>query len=155
MFAVATIQIVHGSPYTDIDVATAYDMITNGSYPNLVVLDVRNQSEYDTGHLNNSILIPVIELQARIAEIAPYKDSEVIVICQTGGRSAMASGILDSNNFTMVYNVLGGISGWELAGYPVVPEFSSPVMMPVFVLTTLLAVVVCRRKRGVKMRVKT
>lgn len=155
MLALTTIQIAYGSPYTNIDVATAYDMITNGSYPNLVVLDVRNQSEYDSGHLNNSILIPVAELQARIAEIAPYKNSEVIVICQTGGRSATASGILDSNNFTKVYNVLGGISGWELAGYPVVPEFSSLVMMLVFVLATFLAIMVCRRKRGVKLRVKT
>lgn len=59
-------QLVYASLYTDIDVDTAYNMITNGSYPDLVVLDVRTQSEYDSGHIYEAVLVPHTELDARI-----------------------------------------------------------------------------------------
>lgn len=113
------LQIAYASPYTDIDVYTAYNMITNGSFPDLVVLDVRTQSEYDSGHVYSAVWIPVTELEARIGELAGHENHEVIVYCLSGGRSATASGILDSHNFTKVYNMLGGISAWQSAGYPV------------------------------------
>jgi len=113
------LQIAYASPYTNINVETAYNMITNGSYPELVVLDVRNQSEYDTGHIYGAVWIPVWQLDTRIDELANHKDDDIIVYCLGGGRSANASGILDSANFTKVYNMLGGITAWKYAGYPV------------------------------------
>ena len=75
----SSINLVYGKPYTSIDVATANDMITNGSYPNLAILDVRTQSEYDEGHLENAVLIPVAELESRVDEILQYRDTEIIV----------------------------------------------------------------------------
>lgn len=111
-------EIIRASPYTDIDVETAYNMITNGSFPELVFLDVRTQSEYDSGHIYGAVWIPVGELEARIGELSGHKDHEIIVYCLSGGRSVTASGILDSNNFTKVHNLLGGISAWHTAGYP-------------------------------------
>jgi parallel beta-helix repeat protein len=113
------LQTAYASPHTDIDVETAYNMITNGSYPELVALDVRNQSEYDTGHIYGAVWIPVWQLETRIDELANHKHDDIIVYCLGGGRSATASGILDDNNFTKVYNMLGGITAWKYAGYPV------------------------------------
>jgi len=113
------LQTAYASPYTPITVETAYNMITNGSYPELVVLDVRNQSEYDTGHIYGAVWIPVWQLETRIDELASHKDDEIIVYCKGGGRSATASGILDTANFTKVYNMDGGILAWKSAGYPV------------------------------------
>ena len=113
------LKIAYASPYTDIDVATAYNMITNGSYPNLVVLDVRTKSEYDGGHIYGAVWIPHTELEARIDELAGHENHEMIVYCGSGVRSATASGILDSHNFTKVYNMLNGISAWQSADYPV------------------------------------
>jgi rhodanese-related sulfurtransferase len=133
--------LVYGKPYTSIDVVTANNMITNGSYPNLTILDVRTQSEYNEGHLENAVLIPVTELESRLDEISQHKDSEIIVYCKAGGRSAQASGILDSNNFTKVFNVLGGITAWESANYPVVHEFPSWIL-PVFLAATLCVVAI-------------
>ena len=75
MFVLSPVEMVYSSPYTDIDVITGNNMITNGSYPNLIVLDVRTQSEYDEKHLENSILIPVTELESRINELSQYKDT--------------------------------------------------------------------------------
>ena len=113
------LQIVHASPYKDVDVETAYNMITNGSYPDLVILDVRRQDEYDTGHIYGAVWIPHTELDARISELAGHENHEIIVYCRTGVRSVTASNNLDFHNFTKVYNMLGGITAWQSAGYSV------------------------------------
>jgi parallel beta-helix repeat protein len=113
------LQIAYASPYTSIDVDTAYNMITNGSYPDLVILDVRNQSEYDIGHIYGAVWIPHTELDARISELVGHENHEIIVYCRTGVRSVNASNILDSHNFTKVYNMLGGITAWQSNGYSV------------------------------------
>ena len=140
--------------YTSIDVATANDIITGGSYPNLIILDVRTQSEYDEGHLENAILIPITELESRINEILQYRDTEIIVYCKAGGRSAQASSILDSNNFTKVFNVLGGITAWESAGYPIIHEFPSwilPLLLAATLCVVVTVIVIIYRKRRKKL----
>ena len=105
--------------YEDIDVNTAYNMINDTkTYPDLVILDVRTLSEYEESHINNSILIPHDELEKRIDELIDYKDVEIIVYCRSGTRSNIAVNILISNNFTKVYNMLGGINSWIEADYP-------------------------------------
>ncbi len=112
---------VKAESYTDITVQEAYDMINNNTaYPNLIILDVRDQSEYDENHLINVTFIPRLEIDSRISELLPYNDTEIIVYCRTGGRSAMASQNLAGNhNFKKIYNMLGGISTWISAGFPV------------------------------------
>lgn len=140
-----SVNVVYSNPYTNIDVITANNMITNGSYPNLVILDVRNQIEYDDGHLENSLLIPVTELESRIDELTQYSDRDIIVYCRSGVRSSQASTILDSNNFTKVFNVHGGINAWESAGYPIIPEFPSWMVIQLFLIITF-SVVILRKK---------
>jgi parallel beta-helix repeat protein len=112
-------RIVYALPYTDIDVDAAYSMITNGSYPDLVVLDVRTKSEYDGGHIYGAVWIPHTELETRISELSGHENDEIIVYCGSGVRSVLASEILDAQNFTKVYNMLGGITAWQFSGYPV------------------------------------
>ena len=101
-----------------ITVQEAYDMINNNTgYPDLIVLDVRRRDEYDAEHICNAILIPVTELESRISELMPYNETEIIVYCGTGARSAQASQILVDHNFTKVFDMQGGISAWISAGY--------------------------------------
>jgi rhodanese-related sulfurtransferase len=148
------INSVCGKPYTNIDVATANDMISDASNSSLIVLDVRTRSEYDAGHLENAVLIPVTELESRIDEIAQYRDTEIIVYCKGGARSTQASSILDSNNFTKVFNVLGGITAWESANYPVIHEFPSWIILAAFLVAissvTATAIVIIHRKNTKK-----
>ncbi len=106
------------SPCTNIDVGTAYGMITGGAYPNLVVLDVRTKSEYDSGHIYGATLIPVADLPTRIGELLGHVNDPMIVYCGSGKRSTTACGILVSNGFTNVYNMTGGLNAWKAAGYP-------------------------------------
>jgi len=107
-------------PYRDISVQEAYAVITYQPYRNITILDVRTQSEYDMMHINNSILIPYDELEARINELAGNETYEIIVHCKSGYRSAIASDILANHGFARVYNMVGGIEAWVDAGYPVV-----------------------------------
>lgn len=107
--------------YTNVSVPTAKNMVDTD--PSLVVLDVRNQSEYDTGHIRNAKLIPVWQLTGRLNEL--NQSSMILVYCQTGGRSATASQTLVDNGFANIYNMLGGVTDWISAGYPVYVNYSS------------------------------
>ncbi|MEM3875286.1 MAG: rhodanese-like domain-containing protein [Candidatus Bathyarchaeia archaeon] len=104
--------------YKDITVAEAYKMIKKAR-GNLVILDVRNQSEYTLGHLYGAVLIPVYELEERISELQEHVGDPIIVYCKAGSRSKIACEILASHGFTKVYNMLGGITAWMEAGYPI------------------------------------
>ena len=113
-----SITIVKAQLYNDISVQDAYNMINNNTlYPNLIVLDVRDQSEYDANHICDATLIPLSELVSRLNELEPYNETEIIVYCLSGIRSVSGSQILVDNGFTKIYNMLGGISGWISAGY--------------------------------------
>lgn len=108
----------------DITVDTAYRMIRrNRFFPDLVILDVRNQSEYYINHLYGAVLIPLHELEARIGELAEQMDNGILVYCSSGDRSEAATGILVGYGFTKVYNMLGGITAWIESGYPVYTTF--------------------------------
>ncbi|MHA2008375.1 MAG: rhodanese-like domain-containing protein [Promethearchaeota archaeon] len=121
IIAATQIKSARAQSYTDVSVQTAYEMINNHTqYPNLIILDVREQFEYDESHIHNATLIPRGEIDARISELNSYKDTEILVYCRTGGRSAMASqNLADNHNFTKIFNMLGGITDWIDAGYPV------------------------------------
>jgi rhodanese-related sulfurtransferase len=84
----------------------------------ITLLDVRNQTEYDSGHLQGALLIPLPELEERIHELDP--GAKTVVYCGSGSRSAKASNILVEHGFTSIYNVLGGLAVWETEGYPIV-----------------------------------
>ena len=142
---------------TDISVSEANDMINNdATYPDLLVLDVRTVEEFSGNHLHNATLIPLAELEGRLAELAPYNDTEIIVYCNTGVRSGQASDILINNayyNFTKIYNMEGGISAWIAAGYdywlnedlPII-DFALPVFL-VSIIGIIIVVVLFSKRR--------
>lgn len=106
--------------YQNITIDTANYMIEHeNKYPNLVILDVRDTIEYNLGHLYDSILIPINNLEARIGELEDYKTSEIIIYCKSGYRSQQGSEILGEYGFTKVYNMIGGILAWIDADYPI------------------------------------
>ena len=77
---------------------------------NLVILDVRTPEELTgpLGKIDNVINIPIQNLEQRIYELKSYKEKEIIVICRTQNRSAVAVNILQSNGYK-AKNVLGGM----------------------------------------------
>jgi rhodanese-related sulfurtransferase len=76
-----------------------------------VVLDVRQQAEFDAGHIEGSILIPLDQLPGRFQELS--KDVDIVVACRSGGRSARAVDFLELQGFTRVANLVGGNLQWQ------------------------------------------
>jgi rhodanese-related sulfurtransferase len=101
--------------YTNATAAEAKRMVDND--PELIILDVRTRAEYSKRRLRNAKLVPVGELTARLNQLSKF--DTILVYCRLGVRSARASGILVRNGFQDVYNMLGGITAWIDAGYPV------------------------------------
>ena len=84
----------------------------------LMVLDVRSEAEFrgDLGYIRNSTLIPLDQLRDRVDEISDEKP--VVVICQSGKRSAMATQILSSAGIEKVANIPGGLIYWSRLSLP-------------------------------------
>ena len=83
-----------------------------------VVIDVRGSDEYVAGHLPDARNIPLEQLEERVGELDSKKDMPVILVCQTGPRSAGACKQREKLGFTRVHNLDGGIAGWRSAGLP-------------------------------------
>lgn len=81
-----------------------------------VIVDVREDSEWNAQHIPGAIHIPLGQLNDRLSELKSYKDSPVITQCRSGARSAKALDLLKSSGFTNVYNMDGGIIAWDKAG---------------------------------------
>ena len=78
----------------------------------VIVLDVREQSEYDSGHIPGAVLLPVGSIdEETAAAVIPEKDSTVLVYCRSGNRSKTASSTLAGLGYTNIYE-FGGINTW-------------------------------------------
>lgn len=78
----------------------------------VIILDVREQDEYDSGHIPGAVLLPVGTIDENTAaEVIPEKDSTVPVYCRSGNRSKTASSALADLGYTNVYE-FGGINTW-------------------------------------------
>jgi rhodanese-related sulfurtransferase len=78
-----------------------------------VIVDVREDDEWNEHHIHGAIHIPLAQLNARLSELEPYKNSPVITQCRSGKRSAQAQLALKSAGFSKVYNMNGGIQAWD------------------------------------------
>lgn len=95
-----------------------------------LVVDVRESSEHEQGHIRNALLVPrgIIEAAAdpgypkHVPELCAARTRPVVLYCATGGRSAMTAAVLQMMGFNEVYSLAGGFSQWEQAGGPVVRE---------------------------------
>ena len=78
----------------------------------VLILDVREQDEYDSGHIPGAALLPVGTINEDTAAAAiPEKDSMVLVYCRSGNRSKKAAAALAELGYTGIYE-FGGITTW-------------------------------------------
>ena len=81
-----------------------------------LIMDVREQDEYDSGHIPGAVLLPVGTItEDSAAEIIPEKDTTVLVYCRSGNRSKTAAQVLAELGYTGVCE-FGGISTWPYEG---------------------------------------
>jgi rhodanese-related sulfurtransferase len=103
----------------EISATEAVDLLAGDA----VLLDVREQHEWDAGHAPQARHLAMSELAGRICEIP--SDVPVICVCHVGGRSAAVSQALTRAGFTAL-NLSGGMAAWEAAGLPVVDDVGGP-----------------------------
>jgi SulP family sulfate permease len=85
-----------------------------------VLVDVRELTEYEKGHIPHTTLIPLRKIREDGMHLP--KDRTVVLICRSGRRSTLAAIILQDLGYTNIYNMKGGMLAWEAAGYPVSVE---------------------------------
>ncbi len=83
-----------------------------------LILDVREDKEFASGHIPKARHIPLGALSGRIQELDKFKSQPILVTCRSGQRSARACGMLKKAGFETVYNQAGGILAWERANLP-------------------------------------
>jgi hydroxyacylglutathione hydrolase len=82
-----------------------------------LVIDVRHDSEWNSGHLPAAVHIPLGQLTDRLSELPQRRP--LVTQCQSGARSAIAASLLRRAGFADVSNLVGGYSAWEQAGLPI------------------------------------
>ena len=87
-----------------------------------VVLDIRAQKDFSTGHLTNSINIPLADFDRRMSELNQYKEKPIIVVCNMGQTAGTACRKMKSAGFTQAMRLTGGISEWRHQSMPVVKK---------------------------------
>jgi len=83
-------------------------------------IDIRAESEFHKGHLPDAIHLPQSNLSsAADGKLGKKKERPLVVYCNTGNQSAKAAASLQKQGFGNVYELKGGYSAWQSAGYPV------------------------------------
>ncbi len=101
------------TPSVEINPAQAYARYQQGAF----FLDVRSQAEWDQFHIAGSTLIPLDQLQDRLAELPGNR--EIVVVCLSGHRSRSGTAILQQAGFPHVFCLSGGLQAWMAQNYPV------------------------------------
>jgi rhodanese-related sulfurtransferase len=78
------------------------------------IVDVRNRTEWQAGHVPGAVHIPLAELPSRLEELRGH--GPLLVHCQGGSRSAVGASVLRAAGFDDVSNVAGGYAAWVAAG---------------------------------------
>ena len=105
------------SGVTNLSAAEAVLMLNRGKP---LILDVRDATEFATGHIQGAKNIPLAELASRLKEIEKFKDKPVLVHCQRGMRAKSAIKILKAQQFSQLNNLQGGLDAWVEAKLPLV-----------------------------------
>lgn len=85
-----------------------------------LLLDVRSQAEFDSGHILDARHLPQDQLASSVETLRKYKDKVVIACCESGMRSGAAARVLQAQGFTKVVNLKGGLQAWRAENLPLV-----------------------------------
>jgi rhodanese-related sulfurtransferase len=105
----------------------------------ILVVDIRTRDEYDAGHIEGAVSVPIAEFSNRTREF--NTSAKIIVYSANGTNSTIVCDMLIKNGSERVYNVVGGLEAWNENGYTVVPASSSNPMTPGFEATLAIVAV--------------
>jgi molybdopterin/thiamine biosynthesis adenylyltransferase/rhodanese-related sulfurtransferase len=100
----------------EVDAVRARELIESGDP---VIVDVREQDEWDEGHIPGALHIPRGYLESRVESTAPDRSRPLVVYCAAGNRSAFAAKSLEELGYEDVVSLAGGFTDWKRNGFPV------------------------------------
>lgn len=99
--------------------------VTTAEIPaNAYLLDVREPDEWEAGHAPGAHHVPMMDIPARLAELPT--ESDIVVVCRSGGRSGQVVAYLLGNGWENVSNLEGGMQDWAATGRELVSEDGKP-----------------------------
>lgn len=108
-----------GLPLVTLNTLSVYDLKKQlDQKEKLTVLDVRSESEWNSGHIDGAIHIHGGKLQEQFGDVP--RDTPVAVVCGSGYRASIAASFLQRNGYEDVSNVVGGMTAWNAANLPTV-----------------------------------
>ncbi|MFE0424397.1 rhodanese-like domain-containing protein [Streptomyces sp. NPDC058953] len=95
-----------------------------------LMLDVREADEWEAGHVEGALHVPMSDFVARFGEVTEAVEDgrRAFVMCRSGGRSAQVTAYLTQQGIDAV-NIDGGMYAWEAAGRPMVTEGEGPAIV--------------------------
>lgn len=97
------------------------DWLADDARPSPVLLDVRENWEYETCHIAGSTLMPMNTIPARIDDLD--EDAAIVCICHHGARSMQVAAFLERNGFGKMTNLTGGIHAWAVQVDGAMPKY--------------------------------
>jgi len=88
------------------------------NHESAVVLDVRENAEFSSGHILNAIHIPFSSIQTQLKKLEKFREKPIIVSCRSGSRSNSVCKQLRKEGFEHLYNLQGGVLAWESSNLP-------------------------------------
>jgi rhodanese-related sulfurtransferase len=95
--------------------------LADESQPKPLLLDVRENWEYETCHIEGSTQIPMNLIPIRVSELDD--DREIVCVCHHGARSMQVAAFLEHNGFGNITNLTGGIHAWAVQVDPSMPKY--------------------------------
>ena len=116
--------------YKKLSVAQCDSLIkANETNPDFVILDVRTESSWESGHLEGSIFRNFYDSNFDAQLDALPKHKTFLIHCQSGGRSGQAFSTMQKLGFTEVYDMQGGMNAWKSGGYPTTSVIKPKLML--------------------------
>lgn len=97
--------------------STATTMINND---NAVIIDIRPEKEFKTGHITGAKNLPATKMKEQISSLESYKDTPIILTCKSGINSGASAKELKKAGFNKVFKLQGGIAEWQSSNLPLV-----------------------------------
>ena len=79
----------------------------------VIIIDVREKEEFETGHIDGALKISRGTLESRIGEIVPDKETSIVCHCGGGNRGALAADTLQKMGYTCVASIQGGLKAFQ------------------------------------------
>ena len=110
-----------GETPLETDCSTVQTRLSAGE--DFLLLDCREQQEFEIVQIAGATLLPMSEIQERIGELNEWKERSVVVYCHHGGRSLQVANYLRQQGWSKAQSMAGGVDGWAVQIDPSLPRY--------------------------------